>query len=79
MDLKITTNKQTEFINGKMGEGVNRYKFPGIKRISPGDVMYSMVTIVNNTVLHIRRKLGEWVLKVLTIRKKTAIMYGDRY
>ena len=24
----------------------------GVKKLSPGDVMYSMVTIVNNRVLH---------------------------
>jgi len=32
---------------------VKRYKLEVIKYISPGDVMYSMVTIVNNTVPYI--------------------------
>ena len=37
---------------GEMGEGAKIYKLPVIK-ICDGDVMVSMVTIVNNTVLHI--------------------------
>lgn len=32
--------------------------------------MYSLVTIVDNTVLLIWKLLGEWVMKVLTTRKK---------
>ena len=36
----------------KWVEGVKRYKIC-IKYISHGDVMYSMMTIVNNIVLHI--------------------------
>ena len=32
---------------------VKRYKIPVIRKINPGDVLYSMVTIVNNTVLDI--------------------------
>ena len=31
-----------------MGEGVQRYKFPVIKEISLRDVMYDIVTILNN-------------------------------
>ena len=34
-----------------MGEGGQRYK-PPVYFVKPGDVMDSMVTIVNNTVLH---------------------------
>ena len=37
---------------GKTGEGGQKVQTSSYK-ISPGDVMYSMVTIVNNTVLHI--------------------------
>lgn len=37
----------------KMGEGVKRYQLPTIKYINDGDMMYSMVTIVNNTVFYI--------------------------
>ena len=37
----------------EMGEGVKKYKLPSIKQISHGDVMYSMGTIVNNSVLYI--------------------------
>lgn len=49
---------------------VRRYKFPDIKYVSHGDVLYSMVTLVNNTVLHICKLLKEQLLKVLTRRKK---------
>ena len=35
-----------------MKEG-RRFKLPVIKYIWHGDVMYSMVSVVNNTVLHI--------------------------
>lgn len=40
--------------------------------------MYSMVTIVQNTVLHIWKELGEQILKVPVMRKKTVTMYGDK-
>lgn len=35
-----------------------------------GDVMSSMVTIVNKTVLYIWKLLREWILKILITRKK---------
>ena len=38
---------------GKMGKRSQRYKLPVIKQINPMNVMYSIVAIVNNTVLHI--------------------------
>lgn len=38
-------------VNGK--GGVKRYKPPDVKSVSPGDVKYSLVIIVNNTVLRI--------------------------
>ena len=34
-------------------EGPTRYIFPVIQQISHGDVMCSMITTINNTVLHI--------------------------
>ena len=37
----------------KWVKGVKRYKLPVIEYISPGDVMCSVVTLVNNTVSHI--------------------------
>ena len=40
-------------LGAKWVKGVERYKLQIIKKVSPGDVMYSMVTIVNNTVLYI--------------------------
>ena len=36
-----------------MGEGIVRYKLLVIIQISPGDAMHNMMTIVNNTALHI--------------------------
>ena len=42
---------------GEMGEESPRHKVPAIKQISQGDIMYSMVTTVNNTVLHIWKSL----------------------
>ena len=33
-------------------EGLKKYKLSVIRRISSGDLMYSMVTIVNDTVLY---------------------------
>ena len=32
---------------------VKRYKPPAIRRINSEDLMYSMVTIINNTILYI--------------------------
>ena len=36
---------------GEACEGINRYKLPGIKLVSCGDVIYSVVTVLNNTLL----------------------------
>ena len=38
---------------------VKRYKLPVIRWVSLGDLMYSMVMIVNNTVLYIQKLLKE--------------------
>ena len=40
------------------------------KTVSPGDVMYSMVTTFNNTELYIWKLLRESIFKVLITRKK---------
>ena len=34
-----------------MGDGVKRCKLPVTKQVSPGDVMYTVVTTGHNTVL----------------------------
>lgn len=39
----------------KMGNRVKRYIFPLIIRVSHGDVMESMVTTVDNIILHISK------------------------
>ena len=38
---------------GNMGKWGQMYKFPVLKYINHGDVTYSVVTIVNNTTVHI--------------------------
>ena len=38
---------------GEMGEGSLKVQTSSYKIKSHGDVMYSMATIVNNTILHI--------------------------
>lgn len=35
---------------GKLGEGGQRDKFPVLRYLSPGDVVYNIVTVVNNAV-----------------------------
>ena len=41
-----------------------RYKHPIIRQISPGGVVYSMVTTVNNSVLHISKLLyAEYIMR----------------
>ena len=42
---------------------VIRYKLPVIKQISPGDVIYSMVTIINYTVIYLK------VIKRVNLKK----------
>ena len=49
---------------------VKKYKLPIIKEISPGDVTYIMVTIINSTILHIWKLQRELTLKVFITRKK---------
>lgn len=39
--------------------------------------MYTMVIIVNKTVLCIWKLLSEWILKVLITRKKIVTICGD--
>ena len=39
---------------GGTGVGVvKRHKLPAVRQISPGDVMYNMMTTVNDTVLYL--------------------------
>lgn len=45
-------------------------------KTSPGDVMYSMRTIRNNTILYIWKLLREYFLKVLLTRRKKVTMCG---
>ena len=54
----------------KWAKVIKSYKIPK----SLGDVIYSMMTIVNNTVLYIWKLLIE-IFKILMVRKKLATMY----
>lgn len=38
---------------GEMVKIVKKYKIPSVREISLGNVMYSMATLVNNTILYI--------------------------
>ena len=56
--LKKRTHRKKEQIGGggelgKLIKGIKRYKLLVIRSITSGDVMYSMVTLVINTVLNI--------------------------
>ena len=55
---------------GEMAEGGQRYKLPVIREVRSGGVTYSMVTKVNNTVLHIQKLLRKEILKVFLARNK---------
>lgn len=50
-------------------KGVWRYRLPIVKWTGHGDVVCSMVTTMNDIVVHIWRLPGEWILKVLIKRK----------
>lgn len=42
---------------GEMNEGVKRYKPSAIRKVSSGHVIYSIIGIVNNTVLYFSKLL----------------------
>lgn len=49
-----------------------------MKEISQGDIIYSMIILVNNTVVHIWMLLRKYTLKVLITGKKNSVTkYGD--
>ena len=54
----------------EMVKKVKRYRLPVIKYISYGDVMYSMVTLIN-IVLHIRKLLRVY-LKWSHLKRKSS-------
>ena len=57
-----TENRRTDWwlpeVN-EMDEEDQKYKLPAIRSIHPGDLMYSIVAVVNSTVLHIWKLLRE--------------------
>lgn len=67
---------------GRAGRVMQGYEPKGTnfqlrRRRSRSDLTYSMVTRVNNTLLHTRDVLREEILSVLTIEKEVAAMYCD--
>ena len=60
LDMETKKNKVIETKNklvvarGKWVKVVKGYQLPVIRYISSGDVMYSIVTVLNNAVLHIQ-------------------------
>ena len=56
----ILTPTGREYGGGENGEMlVKEYKLPFIRQVSSGDLMYSMVTIINNTALYTSKLLRE--------------------
>lgn len=47
------------------------------REISPGDVIYSMVTLVNNSILCVGEFLTKYILKVLIPKKKGITLCDD--
>ena len=64
----IQTNKLIDLENrlrlGREGVGKTGKSSEKVQTSSPGDIMNSIVTIVNNTVLHIWKLLREQTIKV---------------
>lgn len=46
-------------------------------KVSPGNVKYSVVTIINNTVLYILKLPRWWISKDHNKKKKIVIVCGD--
>lgn len=59
-----------------MSKGGQRVQTSSYK-ISPGDMVYSMVTTVKNIALCIWKLQREWILNVLITRKEIVTMWGD--
>ena len=85
---KLIETEKTDCCQGLEGgenEGMldKEYKPFIFKWISSGDLMYSLVTVVNITVLCTWKLLREWILNVLTTTvtktKKVAITWGKVY
>ena len=72
---KSQTHRNRESSAGYPGPGgwgngkilVKRHIFPAIRLTSSGN---SVVTVANNTVLYTRKLLSEYILNVLTTKKK---------
>lgn len=71
----------------KMHESGQKLQTSSYKMERHGNVMYNVVTTVNNTMLHFFKLLGEQILKVLITRKKNCDYmltivnryYGDNF
>ena len=60
---KLKSQKQSGGCQGLGGRGneilIKGYKLPDVRWVRSGDLVYSMVTIVNSTVLYTWKLLGE--------------------
>ena len=57
--ISLGSWNQNHRLSEKWVKGIKRYTLPVRKKISDGVVMYSVVTLVNNTVLCICKLLRE--------------------
>ena len=53
---------------------VKRYKLLVLRYISSEDEMHNMLTLVRAAVLYIRNSQGEYIQKILMMRKKTTYL-----
>lgn len=54
---------------------VKRYKYPLIILINSGDLTYSIVTVINSTVLDTRKLLNKYNLNVINTDTHTNVNY----
>ena len=71
-DIKGRSGGWEKWVKWSQKAHISSYK------ISYRALMYSMVTMINNTVLHNWKYLGESILEVLILRRKSS-MYDDLY
>lgn len=64
------SRKSDQKVQKKWVKVAKTYKHPVIKSVSPGDMMYSTVTTVNNTVLCISKLLRKKLKVLITIKNK---------
>ena len=78
----IIQNKQneaqrTDWWLPEAGVRVKRYKLPVMKKISHGDVVYSMITIVNNNITYLKVAESSDLRSSHHKKKISVSMHGD--